>query len=68
MPALPTVLPSTETKRCGRWWRVVADARARRSITAVALAPADTPGGVSRGARTTMPGSGRSPAVPGTTR
>ena len=57
-PALPRVLPSVETKRWGRWWRVVPDAWARRSSTAVEVVPADTPGGVSRGATTRMPPRG----------
>ena len=44
MPALPTVLPSVETNRCGRWCRDVADARARLSITAVAAGARRDPG------------------------
>ncbi|WP_217914264.1 hypothetical protein [Miltoncostaea marina] len=68
MPALPSVEPSVETNRWGRWWRVVADARASRSSTAVALAPASTPAGVSRGATTSTPPPDTSPPVPGTTR
>ena len=68
MPALPTVLPSVDTNRCGRWCRDVADARARLSITAVELVPAETPDGVSRGATTRIPARLRPPAAPGTAR
>ena len=69
VPALPTVLPSTETNRCGRWWRVVRRGPGqaqhhRRGAGAGRRRPA----GVSRGARTRMPPAAAAPAVPGTTR
>ena len=64
-PALPRVLPSVETNRWGRWWRVVPEAWASLSITAVEVVPAATPAGVSRGATTRIPPRGRPLSVPG---
>ena len=68
-PRCPAVLPSVETKRWGRWWRVVADALARRSSIAVEVVPAgDARPGVSRGATTRMPPGGARCRRPGARR
>ena len=57
MPALPTVLASSETKISGRWWVVLADSWARATSIPVVLASVVTPGGASRGAAITIAGN-----------
>ena len=59
MPALPSVLPSVDTKSSGRLWAMVVESRASSISMAVPVAAPSAPAGVSRGATTRI--ASRSP-------